>query len=152
MAELNDWQWAIGAAALIATLVLGGWLSRDRGEANKDSKPQVANKTITTNTAIETNDSSELIDAGKEDESALHKFYQMQTELDGLKENLEALVKEKEEAIEEAELTRLQLQQIQEELEHHFLTLRTQDNLLRQYQEQNLEFKKIISKLAFSKS
>ena len=30
MAELNDWQWAIGAAVLIASLVLGGWLSRER--------------------------------------------------------------------------------------------------------------------------
>ena len=47
MAELNDWQWAIGAAVLIASLVLGGWLSRERLENSEGSEPQGDNEPAT---------------------------------------------------------------------------------------------------------
>ena len=60
MAELNDWQWAIGATVLIASLVLGGWLSRERIVDGEDSEPQVFNEPATPNTATATDDTSEL--------------------------------------------------------------------------------------------
>ena len=59
---------------------------------------------------------------------------------------------EKEEAREEAKLTLLQLHQVQEELENYFFKSQTQDDLLRQYQEQSLEFKIMISKLTIGQS
>ena len=103
MAELNDWQWAIGAAVLIASLVLGGWLSRERSDLSENSEPQVVNKTASPRTAASTDDTSELRQ---------------------LRQQLEARDSELQDAREEAELTLLQLHQVQEELEHYFLESR----------------------------
>ena len=103
MAELNDWQWAIGATALIASLVLGGWLSRERIDQSEDSEPQVVNEPAAPNTAITRDDNSELSQ---------------------LRQKLEARDSELKDAREEAELTLLQLHQVQEELEHYFLESR----------------------------
>ena len=103
MAELNDWQWAIGAAVLIASLVLGGWLRRERIDQSEDSEPQVVNEPAAPNTAITTGDTSELSQ---------------------LRQQLEARDSELQDAREEAELTLLQLHQVQEELEHYFLESR----------------------------
>ena len=103
MAELNDWQWAIGATALIASLVLGGWLSRERIDQSEDSEPQVVNEPAAPNTAITKDDNSELSQ---------------------LRQQLEARDSELKDAREEAELTLLQLHQVQEELEHYFLESR----------------------------
>ena len=103
MAELNDWQWAIGAAVLIASLVLGGWLSRERIDHSEDSESQVVNETAFPNTATSTDDTSELSQ---------------------LRQHLEARDSELQDAREESELTLLQLHQVQEELEHYFLESR----------------------------
>ena len=96
MAELNDWQWAIGAAVLIASLVLGGWLSRERIDGSEASESQVVNEPAAPRTATSTDDNSELS--------------QLRQQL--------------EDAREKAELTLLQLHQVQEELEHYFLESR----------------------------
>jgi len=103
MAELNDWQWAIGAAVLIASLVLGGWLSRERIDDGEDSEPHVFNEPAAPNASTFTNDTSELSQ---------------------LRQQLEARDSELKDAREEAELTLLQLHQVQEELEHYFLESR----------------------------
>ena len=60
MAELNDWQWAIGAAVLMASLVIGGWLSRERLEGSEDNDPPQDKEPITTGTVTPSNDASEL--------------------------------------------------------------------------------------------
>ena len=96
MAELNDWQWAIGTAALIASLVLGGWLSREHIDQSKDSEPQDTYEPVAPRTATSKDDKSELS--------------QLRQQL--------------ADAREEAELTLLQLHQVQEELEHYFLVSR----------------------------
>ena len=49
------------------------------------------------------------------------------------------------ERLDEAELTLLQLHQVQEELERYFLDSREKEGLLLQYKEQSVELKKIIS-------
>ena len=103
MAELNDWQWAIGAVVLIASLVLGGWLSRERIDNSENSEPQVVNEPAAPNTATSTVDTSELSQ---------------------LRQQLETRDSELKDAREEAELTLLQLHQVQEELEHYFLESR----------------------------
>ena len=103
MAELNDWQWAIGAAVMIASLVLGGWLSRERLEGSEGSDPQLIEEPATPITATSTNDTNELSQ---------------------LRQQLEARDSELKDAREEAELTLLQLHQVQEELEHYFLESR----------------------------
>ena len=82
MAELNNWQWAIGVAVLITSLVLGGWLNRERIDESEDS------------------------------------------ELNQMRQQLEARDSELKDAREEAELTLLHLHQVQEELEHYFLQSR----------------------------
>ena len=103
MAELNDWQWAIGAAVLITALVLGGWLTREREDNSEVLDTQNASEAATAN--IET-PSAEL------------------SELNQLRQQLEARDSELKDAREEAELTLLQLHQVQEELEHYFLESR----------------------------
>ena len=103
MAELNDWQWAIGAAVLIASLVLGGWLSREQIDDSEIREPQVVNEPATPNTTTSADDTSELSQ---------------------LRQQLEARDSELKDAREEAELTLLQLHQVQEELEHYFLESR----------------------------
>ena len=103
MAELNDWQWAIGAAVLIASLVLGGWLNRERLTEGAGSDTQVADDPAMANPAPSKNDPNELSQ---------------------LRQQLEARDSELKDAREEAELTLLQLHQVQEELEHYFLESR----------------------------
>ena len=70
----------------------------------------------------------------------------LEAEMTGVKDERDTRAKEKEEAQNEAELTLLQLHQVQEELEHYFHQSRTQDDLLRQHQAQAIEFKAVISK------
>ncbi len=103
MAGLNDWQWAIGAAVLIASLALGGWLSRERIDGSENSEPHVVHEPASPNTAPSTYDTSEL---------------------NQLRQKLEARDSELKDAVEEAELALLQLHQVQEELEHYFLESR----------------------------
>ena len=90
---------------------------------------------------------AELETERKERAAGAERLKALEGELAGVKGERDAQAKEKEEAQEEAELTLLQLYQVQEELEHYFLQSRTQDDLLRQHQEQSSEFKSIISKL-----
>lgn len=82
MAELNDWQWAIGAAVLIASLMLGGWLNRDRMAEGPGSDTQVADDPTTASSALTTNDPSELKDAREEAELTLLQLHQVQEELE----------------------------------------------------------------------
>ncbi|WP_415408736.1 FkbM family methyltransferase [Synechococcus sp. A10-1-5-9] len=72
----------------------------------------------------------------------------LEEKLASIKGERDTLKKEIGETREKSCLTILQLNQVQEELEHYFLKSREQDDLLRQHQEQSLEFKKIISKFA----
>ena len=117
MAELNDWQLAIGATVLIASLVLGGWLSRERIDDSENSEPQVVNEPAAPNTATSTDDTSELSQLRQQLEAR-------DSELSQLRQQLEARDSELTDAREEAELTLLQLHQVQEELEHYFLESR----------------------------
>ena len=130
MAELNDWQWAIGAAVLIASLVLGGWLSRERFGLSENSEPQVVNEPASPRTAASTDDTSELCQ---------------------LRQQLEARNSELKDAREEAELTLLQLHQVQEELEHYFLKSRDLQQKLDAVQtitpEQQVQLKRINARL-----
>ena len=77
MAELNDWQWAIGAAVLIASLVLGGWLSREHIEVNADNSSELSQL----RQQLEARD-SELKDAREEAELTLLQLHQVQEELE----------------------------------------------------------------------
>lgn len=106
MVELSDWQWGIGAGVLIALLMIGGFINR------KQEDPD----------AIKQNDDSSLLTAGNSelDERA------EQTELNKLRQQLQARDSELKDAQEEAELILLQLHQVQEELEHYFLESRQQ--------------------------
>ena len=117
MAELNDWQWGIGAAVLIASLVLGGWLRRERIDQSEDSEPQVVNEPAAPNTATSTDDTSELSQLRQEMEARDRELSQLRQELEDRNRRLK-------DAGEEAELTLLQLHQVQEELEHYFLESR----------------------------
>ena len=58
--------------------------------------------------------------------------------------NAEVVGKER---LDEAEITLLQLHQVQEELEHYFLCSHDKEKLLLQYKEQSIDLKKIISGL-----
>ena len=59
---------------------------------------------------------------------------------------------EKAEAREEAELTLLQLHQVQEELERYFLESRSQHDLLSQHKVQSKLMRKAISRLVIGRS
>ena len=87
---------------------------------------------------------AELEAERKEKDAAAERVKALEAEMAGVKGERDAQAKEKGEAQEEAELTLLQLHQVQEELEHYFLQSRTQDDLLRQHQEQSIEFKSYI--------
>ena len=69
-----------------------------------------------------------------------------------LQEQLKAAQAETKDAREEAELTLLQLHQVQEELEHYFLDSRSKDELLQQYNQQTNDMKKLISEISRSKA
>jgi hypothetical protein len=147
MASLNDWQWALGAALLIIVLIIGGWLNRANETAGKEQSDQ---EDVLTSNPIETVQ-VELTEAREEAELTLLQLHQVQEELESLyltnqelkttnaqllqaansplqpnsqqpdPSSNEALQAELTEAREEAELTLLQLHQVQEELERYFL-------------------------------
>ena len=75
MAELNDWQWAIGAAVLITSLVIGGWMNRERIDEVEDSELSQLRQ------LLEARD-SELKDARGEAELTLLHLHQVQEELE----------------------------------------------------------------------
>ena len=75
----------------------------------------------------------------------------LERELAVVKGERDARANENEEVREEAELIRLQLHQVQEELERCCTRLRIQDDVLGQYQAQDIEFKKMIEKLVSRK-
>ena len=77
--------------------------------------------------------------------------YQSDT-LKALQEQLKAAQAETKDAREEAELTLLQLHQVQEELEHYFLDSRSKDELLQQYNQQTNDMKTLISEISRSKA
>jgi len=97
MTSLNDWQWAIGAALLIIVLIIGGWLNRANEAAGQEQSDQ--EDVLTRDPLVAAVPSSSP--------SAMA--------------SADALQAECKEAKEEAELTLLQLHQVQEELEHYFL-------------------------------
>ena len=72
--------------------------------------------------------------------------------LNALQKQLKAAQAETKEAREEAELTLLQLHQVQEELEHYFLDSRSKDELLQQYNQQTNDMKTLISEISRSKA
>ena len=72
--------------------------------------------------------------------------------LSELQEQLKAAQAETKDAREEAELTMLQLHQVQEELEHYFLDSRSKEELLQQYNQQTNDMKKLISEISRSKA
>lgn len=101
MVELSDWQWGIGAGALIALLIIGGLINRQQSEPE----------------AIKQNDGPSLLTAGGTELDERPE----QAELNELRKQLQARDSELKDAQEEAELTLLQLHQVQEELEKLFL-------------------------------
>ena len=113
--------------------------AQEKGEAQKtveDLKQQVSAK------------AAELEKERKEKAAGAERVKALEAEMAEVKGERDALEKETGEAREEAELTLLQLHQVQEELEHYFQQSRTQDDLLRQHQAQATEFKLVILKLA----
>ena len=64
----------------------------------------------------------------------------------------EAAQAETKEAREEAELTLLQLHQVQEELEHYFLDSQSKEELLQQYNQQTNDMKRVIAEISRSKA
>ena len=94
MVELSDWQLGIGAGVLIALLIIGGLINRQQSEPE----------------AIKRNDGPSLLTAGSTE-------LDERPELSELRKQLEARDSELKDAREEAELTLLQLHQVQEELE-----------------------------------
>ena len=72
--------------------------------------------------------------------------------LSELQEQLKAAQAETKDAREEAELTMLQLHQVQEELEHYFLDSRSKEELLQQYNQQTNDMKKLILEISRSKA
>ena len=84
--------------------------------------------------------------------SSLDQLKTLEGELAGVKVERDAGAKEKEEACEEAELTLLQLHQVQEKLEHQFSEMCAQDDLLRKHLAQSLAMRKVISKFVISQS
>ena len=69
-----------------------------------------------------------------------------------LQQQLKAAQAETKDTREEAELTLLQLHQVQEELEHYFLDSRSKDELLQQYNQQTNDMKTLISEISRSKA
>ena len=76
----------------------------------------------------------------------------LSSRLSELQEQLKAAQAETKDAREEAELTLLQLHQVQEELEHYFLDSRSKDELLQQYNQQTNDMKTLISEISRSKA
>ena len=72
--------------------------------------------------------------------------------LSELQEQLKAAQAESKDAREEAELTLLQLHQVQEELEHYFLDSRSKEELLQQYNQQTNDMKRVIAEISRSKA
>jgi hypothetical protein len=107
-------------------------------------------------------DKQQQLDANSQELQALQQAHQAQqiahqAELQALREQFEpqlvdlqqkllSSTSELSEAREEAELTLLQLHQVQEELEHYFLLSRGQDHLLTQYGEQQLRVQKLLAR------
>jgi chromosome segregation ATPase len=83
---------------------------------------------------------------------AAEQIKALMAKLAGVKGERDVQAKEKDEAREEAELTLLQLHQVQEELERYFLESRAQDDLLRQHQTQSLAMRQALSRLIAARS
>jgi len=66
---------------------------------------------------------------------------------ESLAEELAALMEQKQEAIEEAELTLLQLHQVQEELEHYFLNAQSAEQLATAQQDQLLRAQALMARV-----
>ena len=153
MIELSNWQLALAAAALLVCLVLGGWLSRQRGI--EDEPASSVSEAPSTDHSELSQLRQQLEDAQKEAELTLIQTHQVQEELEhyflesrnlqqkldevqtilnqqeqsmveatDLRQQLTIRASELSEAREETELTLLQLHQVQEELEHYFLESR----------------------------
>ena len=81
MAELNDLQWAFGAAMLITFLVIGGWLSRKRVDEDINYTHDNLKQLTQLQEQLEKRD-SELQDAREEAELILLQLHQVQEELE----------------------------------------------------------------------
>ena len=90
---------------------------------------------------------AELSEAREAREEAERLTNQLQPRVQELEQQLHARDTELSEAREEAELTLLQLHQVQEELEHYFLLSRGQNELLNQYDEQQLRVQQLLGRL-----
>ncbi|MDB4336421.1 hypothetical protein N9996_02415 [Synechococcus sp. AH-603-M21] len=122
MLELSDWQWAIGAGVVVASLIVGGWLNRQQ-DAPEDSEP---------------NDPP-LCDQHNELDEPHQQLEARDIELRDIRKQLQARNAELKEAQGEAELVLLQLHQVQEELEDIFLqnqTLKGELNELKEVRQQ----------------
>ena len=103
---------------MIASLVLGGWLNRQRA-----TPPDVLPEEITPSS----NDSAELDSLREQLKARDHELAELREQLNTQRSNtveLDSLREQLTDAREEAELTLLQLHQVQEELEHYFLESR----------------------------
>ena len=103
---------------VIASLVLGGWLNRQRA-----TPPDVLPEEITPSS----NDSAELDSLREQLKARDHELAELREQVNAQPDNtaeLDSLREQLTDAREEAELTLLQLHQVQEELEHYFLESR----------------------------
>ena len=167
MAELNDWQWAIGAAVLMAALVVGGWLGNREASGITEAENEELEETTSPIPSVEISELSRLRQQQVRDElsrlrqqlevrdSELSQLRQQlevrDSELSQLRQQLEARGSELQEAREETELTLLQLHQVQEELERYFLESRNLQQKLDAVQtispEQEVQLKRIKTRL-----
>ena len=83
----------------------------------------------------------------KEKEEAQQQVAELKHQLKQSSALINKMQLEVKAASEEAELTSLQLHQVQEELEQYFFQTRCKDDLIQQYQAQQSRIKKLISKV-----
>ena len=79
--------------------------------------------------------------------SKQHRYQSVATECQEVTEERDAQVKEKEAALEEIQLTLLQLHQVEDELKYYFHKTQNQDDLLKHHLAQGRVMRSTISKL-----
>ena len=93
----------------------------------------------------------EVFLADREKAAELERLKQQLADGEALQAKLSSLTSAEEEAREEAELTLLQLHQVQEELEHYFLLSRGQSQQLERYNQLQRRSQRLLAKVAAPK-
>ena len=89
----------------------------------------------------------QLNELSQQESAGAKRLKALEEKLTAIQGERDALAKEKREAVEESELTLLQLHQVQEELEHYFLKSRGADQLTAAQQDQLLRAKVLMARI-----